>query len=159
MGEREMVYLLCGQSTPALPAERVWAEYRNKTEQFRKDALEVELIGSAVRDLLNELRSYRLAVVSSSARAEVEPLLIAGGIRDRFSALVCGEDVERLKPAPDPYLRGAALIAGRRPLVVEDSETGAASGRAAGFEVLQIPSCEQMPELLRLRLGAGGLTG
>src|SRR5262249_22530387 len=60
----------------------------------------------------------------------------------------------RHKPAPDPYLRAAELLSAVRPLVLEDSEAGVASGRAAGFEVLVIPNAAQTAELLRRRLSA-----
>jgi HAD superfamily hydrolase (TIGR01509 family) len=94
----------------------------------------------------------RLAVVSSSGRDEIEPVLTANGIRERFGALVCREDVTEYKPAPAPYLKAAELLQVTRALVVEDSQAGIASGRAAGFEVLEIPAAERMPELLRQRL-------
>ena len=57
-----------------------------------------------------------------------------------FQVLVCGMEVLRLKPAPDPYVRAAELLGARCPLVVEDSDAGVASGLAAGFEVLRLSS-------------------
>ena len=53
---------------------------------------------------------------------------------------VCGDEVPSGKPAPDPYLRAAELlsVSPRECLVVEDSMTGIASGRAAGCHVLGI---------------------
>ena len=49
-------------------------------------------------------RRLRLAVVSSSGRDEIEPILTAGGIRAHFGALVCREDVTEYKPAPGALL-------------------------------------------------------
>ena len=49
-------------------------------------------------------KKHWLAVVSSSNRADVEPLLERAGIRECFEALVCGTEAQNLKPAPDPYL-------------------------------------------------------
>ena len=100
--------------------------------------------------LLSDLRrDHKLAVVSTSARVEVEPPLEAGRIRHYFDAVVTGEDTERHKPAPEPYLLAAELIGARKPLVVEDSAPGIASGHAAGFEVLAVESAAGMPALLR----------
>ena len=67
------------------------------------------------------------------------------GILEYFGALVFGDDVVKFKPHPEPYLMAAAKLEASRPLVVEDSETGAASGRAAGFEVLRIMRAEDLP--------------
>ena len=101
-------------------------------------------------ELIHELASnHRLAVVSSSYRREVEPPLIRALIRDSFELIVCGDDVERLKPAPDPYLLAASKLGVRRPLVIEDSDSGVASGQAAGFEVLRITGIRQVAAQVR----------
>src|SRR5207244_12017575 len=90
-------------------------------------------------ELLPELhREYRMAVVSSSSADEIEPLLIAGGIRDHFDTIVGGEMVTRHKPAPEPYLLAAERLQVEHAVVLEDSAAGIASGRAAGFEVIAV---------------------
>ena len=107
--------------------------------------------------LLEELHgSYKLAVVSSSYRSEVEPPLVRAGIRHYFQLLICGEDVRHFKPSPEPYLLAAERLGARDPLVIEDSDAGVASGRAAGFEVLRVSSVEKVGQEVRLRLGASG---
>ena len=83
-----------------------------------------------------------------------DPLLIAGGLRRHFQTIVGGEDVAHHKPAPDPYLLAARRLKSRTALVVEDSEAGIASGRAAGFEVLPVKHAAEVPELVRRRLSA-----
>ena len=104
-------------------------------------------------DLIRRLDRYALAVVSSSAHAEIDPVLEAAGIRPLFQTVICGEDVERHKPAPDPYLKAAQLLAATNPLVVEDSAVGEQSGLAAGFDVLRVSSAAAMAALLREKLG------
>jgi beta-phosphoglucomutase len=92
-------------------------------------------------ELLLELHSiYKLAVVSSSFRKDVEPPLVKFNLRNYFQTLVTAEDVQNLKPAPEPYLLGASRVTATRPLVIEDSDSGVAAGKAAGFEVLRISS-------------------
>ena len=68
-------------------------------------------------------------------------------LRHYFATVVGGESVPRgrHKPEPDPYLLAAERLGSRAPLVVEDSDPGAASGRAAGFEVLQVRSPAEVP--------------
>jgi sugar-phosphatase len=57
-----------------------------------------------------------------------------------------------LKPAPDPYLRAAELLGAKNPLVVEDSDAGVASGKAAGFEVLRISGAATAADEVRAYL-------
>lgn len=81
-----------------------------------------------------------MALVTNTERYLTERALPTLG-RDRFTAVVCGDEVARGKPAPDPYLKAARLL-GRVPaacLAVEDSPTGAASAGAAGCPVLVVP--------------------
>ena len=105
--------------------------------------------------LLEEIcRVYKLAVVSSSYKSEVEPPLIRAGIRQYFQFLITGEDVQHFKPAPEPYLLAAERLGARRPLVIEDSGAGVASGRAAGFEVLRVSAVGNVGREVRERLAA-----
>ena len=79
------------------------------------------------------------AVVTAVTEDVAVPRLAA--MRVRPDALVTGDAVVRGKPAPDAYLRAAALL-GVPPtacLVVEDSPTGVAAAAAAGMAVLAVP--------------------
>jgi beta-phosphoglucomutase len=94
-----------------------------------------------------------LAIVSGAARAEIDPVLEAAGIADRFAAIVPAEDVERGKPEPDGYLRALTLLAGdlvaRDVLVFEDTEAGVAAAKGAGmrcFAVLGTLAPERLAE-------------
>ncbi|MEZ0493114.1 HAD family hydrolase [Kineococcus sp. TBRC 1896] len=72
---------------------------------------------------------------------------VAAMLPGAFSVVVAGDEVERGKPAPDPYLRAAELL-GVDPgdcVVVEDSPTGVASGEAAGAHVLACPHMVPIP--------------
>jgi HAD superfamily hydrolase (TIGR01509 family) len=80
-------------------------------------------------------------------------VLIAGGLMERLDTTVFGDDVTRHKPDPEPYLKAASLLGVTRALVVEDSEAGQASGLAAGFDVVRIPTPDQTAELVRRHLG------
>ena len=67
--------------------------------------------------------------------------------RHYFSATVCGDEVPRGKPAPDAYLRAAALLglAAGRCLAIEDSVTGTAAAEGAGCPVLVVPNDVAVP--------------
>ncbi|MBU3750188.1 MAG: HAD-IA family hydrolase, partial [Mycobacterium sp.] len=77
-----------------------------------------------------------------------------------FTASVCGDEVPRGKPAPDPYRRAAALL-GVDPtdcLAIEDSVTGADSAAGAGCPVLVVPNEVEVPRGPRRRQ-VSSLTG
>ena len=127
-----------------------------KQSLFRQKLAEAQPFLPATVSLVEELsKVYKLAVVSSSYRSEVEPPLIRAGMRPCFQLLTTGEDVQNFKPSPEPYLLAAERLGARRPLVIEDSDAGVASGRAAGFEVLRVSAVENVGREVReyLRLG------
>ena len=136
-------------STPAM-FDEIWPQYARKQALFREKLAAKSPFSTETTNLIAELApKYKLAVVSSSGRGEIEPPLVAAGIRHHFPAMVCGKEAGELKPAPAPYLRGAELLGAINPLVVEDSEAGEASGRAAGFEVLRVNNAESVPSEVR----------
>jgi len=85
------------------------------------------------------------ALVSSSYRVLVDAVLASLGEALGslpFTATVAGDEVAHRKPHPEPYLAAARLLGAdpRRCVVLEDSPTGVASGRAAGCAVIAVPS-------------------
>ncbi len=80
------------------------------------------------------------ALVTASSRAIMDAVLKVTGLS--FGVTVCGQDVRRGKPDPEPYLLAAARL-GVPPsgcVVLEDSPTGIAAARAAGCAVIAVPS-------------------
>ena len=141
--DRFMIAQLAAQRVPPVAFEQLWAESERKRLMFFERIMAAPPFLPETVTLINKLSGfYRLAVVSSSGRSEVEPPIESAGIRACFAALVCGREVANLKPAPDPYLKAAELVGAKRPLVVEDSDAGIASAVAAGFDVVRIPSPE-----------------
>jgi beta-phosphoglucomutase-like phosphatase (HAD superfamily) len=63
--------------------------------------------------------------------------------------LVCGKEAANYKPAPDPYLRAAELLESACPLVVEDSEAGVTSAKAAGFDVIRVAAVHDVASAVR----------
>ncbi len=153
VADRPMVAALCREIAPPADFERVWAEYPRKNALYRARVEASQPILAPTIEMIASLDGLKLAVVSSSHRTEVEPLLVAAGIRPRFGAIVCGDDVTRHKPDPEPYRKAAAILGARAPLVVEDSPAGAASGRAAGFAVLEVRNAGEVPARVREALG------
>ena len=79
-----------------------------------------------------------VAICSGAARAEIEPVVEAAGLAALFSGIVSADDVENGKPDPEGYLKALALLDGVDAggvLVLEDTEAGIVSAKAAGMRV------------------------
>ncbi|MEH0932283.1 HAD family hydrolase [Micromonospora sp. CPCC 205558] len=95
-----------------------------------------------------------VGLVTSSSRYILDALMVHRGA-PRFDVVVCGDDVQRTKPAPDPYLLAARRLGlpPARCAVVEDSPTGLASAVAAGCPVVMIGDHGQPPVVQVASLG------
>ncbi|MFF2851723.1 HAD family hydrolase [Streptomyces sp. NPDC058001] len=116
--------------------------------QLLNDGFENRINGSlplmpGAARLLAELAAHRVptALVSASHRRIIDRVLHSLGPRN-FALTVAGDEVERTKPFPDPYLIAAAGLGAdpARCAVVEDTATGVAAAEAAGCQVVVVPS-------------------
>lgn len=101
-----------------------------------------------VKKLLESLPLERWAIVTSATRRLLLGRLEVAGlpIPER---IISGDMVERGKPDPEPYRRGAELL-GFRPeecIVVEDAPSGVGAGIAAGARVLGVLGTHSAEEL------------
>lgn len=136
--DRAMLEVLARQTDPPHNVEDLWQYYPKKKAMFRERAMANPPIEQATRDLLADLMPLPMAVVTSSGAAEVVPVLKKSGILPFFRHIITGDDVQNRKPHPEPYLLAASRLGATKPLVVEDSDAGQASGEAAGFSVLRL---------------------
>lgn len=96
-------------------------------------------------------QNYTLALTTSSTKLEVQATMKITGLSDLFKVVVTSEDVSRGKPDPEPYLvtlKKLGLPASQC-LVIEDSENGVKSAKAAGIRCIAISNTE-IPEKLQL---------
>ncbi|MDR3079434.1 MAG: HAD family phosphatase [Streptomyces sp.] len=93
--------------------------------------------------LLAELAVHEIptALVSASHRRIIDRILDSIGPQ-YFALTVAGDEVERTKPFPDPYLLAASGLGAHpgRCAVIEDTTTGVAAAEAAGCRVVAVPS-------------------
>jgi HAD superfamily hydrolase (TIGR01509 family) len=139
--ERTVTYLLAKAPQPlrARPDEVARWLLDGMTELMLTRGVPVQ---PGARELLAEVAGAGIphALVTSSARQIMLAALAVTGMR--FPVTVCGEDVHRTKPDPEPYLCAAARL-GVPPggcVVCEDSPSGVAAARAAGCPVIAVPS-------------------
>lgn len=114
----------------------------------RKEAIYREAIRGkvaalpGVSELLRGLKDagFRLAVGSSTPRANVHLVLDELKLRELFEAIVAGEDVTRGKPDPQVFLLGAERLAipPERCVVVEDAIAGVEAALSAGMKALAV---------------------
>jgi sugar-phosphatase len=119
-----------------LPDANHEAENR-KVEQGEIDDVDGLVPLPGARELLNSLPDDRWAIVTSCSRPLAEVRLKAAGLPFP-RRLLTSNDVINGKPAPEPYLKGAALLGfpSAKCLVFEDAPAGIRAGKAAGSRVV-----------------------
>ena len=125
--DREIIRKWLGRDDPDL-LERKTARYR--------DLADGSSVRSEARDAIRSAAEVvSVAIVSGSARAEIEPVVTGAGLADAITLIVSEDDVRRSKPDPEGYLLALHLLgvdAGDA-AAIEDSEAGVAAAKAAGL--------------------------
>ncbi len=137
---RVVVRLLLAEDRQASAIQRI-------NELELADVGDIVVLPGAV-DALSALRDAKNAIATSCtiplAKARIEAADLVPP-----SVLVTADDVQRGKPAPDPYLEAAARLGvdPSRCLVVEDAPAGLASAREAGCLTLAVVTTTPEDEL------------
>ncbi|HEY0162350.1 MAG TPA: HAD-IA family hydrolase [Edaphobacter sp.] len=100
------------------------------------------------RELLESLPADRWTIVTSATRRLMLGRLEVAGLPVP-ERIVSADDVQRGKPDPEPYRKGAELL-GFRPqdcVVIEDAPSGIGAGKAAGARVLGVIGTHTLEEL------------
>jgi sugar-phosphatase len=118
------------------------ADHRAEDQAIEKAEIEdiedvIALPGTT--QLLSVLPDDRFAVVTSATRALAVVRLRAAGFAIP-KHLVSSDDIQRGKPDPEPYLRGAQILglSAADCVVIEDAPAGIQSGKAARSRVLAL---------------------
>ena len=142
MSAQEYFDRLAGLSDPEIV--RTWlgddhpdveAVIEERTRRYRDAVADGSSVHEHVREAVRFAASrVRLAICSGAARAEIEPVVEAAGLASCFRTIVSSDDVVHGKPDPEGYVKALAAlgVAPGDALVVEDTEAGIASARAAG---------------------------
>jgi beta-phosphoglucomutase len=141
--DREVIVRWLGREDPALE--------QRKIDRYRELA-DGSTVTDEAREAVREAAEHvALGVVSGSARAEIEPVLSAAGIRDVFSAVVALDDVRRGKPDPEGYLLALHLLGvdASEAAALEDSEAGVAAAKAAGLYTVAVATTLPAERLAR----------
>ncbi len=123
----------------------------------RKDAIYRELVYKHVTPmpgllrLIQDLKAkrFRIAVATSTSRANASLILKTLKLEHEITALVTEEDVENGKPDPEIFLKAAekCLAQPENCIVIEDSPAGIQAAKAAGMKVIALTTTRPAEEL------------
>jgi beta-phosphoglucomutase len=111
--------------------------YADRKEQMFRDSLETLHPTPGLLPLLDwaEANKVGMAVVTNAPRANAERMLRGLKLEHRLPNLIIGEELERAKPDPLPYLTGLKRLGGRADcaFAFEDSLPGIRAATGAGI--------------------------
>ena len=127
------------------------ADHQDENREIeRREIADLEgvIVLPGAAELLRALPADRWTIVTSCTRPLAEVRLKAAGL-PLPAKLVTSNDIEHGKPAPDPYLKGAAKLgfSAQECVVVEDVPAGIRSGKAAGARVIGLATTVGAVEL------------
>ena len=132
LSDAEIVRTWLGRDHP-----EVDAVIDERIERYRAAVADGSSVHEHVRDAVRyAAERVPLAICSGATRAEIEPVVDGAGLAPLLRGIVSSDDVAEGKPHPEGYLKAMSeLLEGVHPaevLVIEDTEAGIASARAAG---------------------------
>lgn len=130
LSDPEIVTTWLGEDHPD-----VQAVVHERTVRYRAAASDGSTIHEHTREAVRfAAERVPVAICSGAARAEIEPVVEAAGLAPCFRAIVSSDDVVHGKPDPEGYVKTLGFLDADpgEALVLEDTEAGIASARAAG---------------------------
>jgi len=121
-----------GQSEAVIAAKR-----RERDKRYQSYLITKDITIDGVLETLHALcQQYRMAIVSTSTRADMALIHRTRGILPCFEFVLTIEDYAQPKPAPDPYLKALHRfgVEAREAVAIEDSSRGLCSAIAAGLD-------------------------
>ena len=151
MNNRDMLTQLLGR--PPEPSELETIAGR-KEEIFRMEAQWLVIPMPGALSLIKELEraGWIQAITSSTSKADVELVLGILGIRQRFQAVLSGEELSASKPEPTLFLRAAEALglSPERCVVVEDAPEGVEAAHKAGMPCIAVATTNSRETLSSL---------
>lgn len=158
MSERDLEFVLEGHRREDilrhylgdLPADQLKELGMMKDALYRDAAQDMKTI-SGIEEFMASLdgAGVPMAVASSAGRTRVEHTLEKLGLRQRFRAVVAGDDVPRAKPDPAVFQVAASSVGvkAEQVLVCEDAVAGVIAAKSAGMKCLGIAADGRGPRL------------
>ncbi len=131
--------------------EMISSSQKNYLELIKNSTVEIT---EGFWDLVYELKTekgFKLAMVTSSTREQTEILMEKLEIGDVFDSVVCGDEIKKMKPNPEIYIKAAKELnlKTREIVVFEDSVAGVESAKNANMDVIVIWNKKTPQELYK----------
>lgn len=110
---------------------------------------ELEVMPGLYQSLeLFKAHKYPIAIASSAVKTNIDLVLKKFNIENYFSVIISGDDVNKGKPDPEPYLIAAQKLnlEPKNCLVLEDATSGIDSAKAAGCKCIAVINNNTPPQ-------------
>jgi beta-phosphoglucomutase len=113
--------------------EEILKTHRKTLIKYAKEVF--PLMPGALKVLEKLSPKYKMALATSSEREVAELVFHRFELMPYFQELIVGEDVEKSKPDPEPFLKAAKALGVKNDecVVIEDSQNGFKSAKGAGM--------------------------
>ncbi|MFD6441180.1 HAD family hydrolase [Peribacillus sp. NPDC060186] len=119
-------------------------EIEARAKNLHKVKMKTSQAREGVKDYLEEAKKfgYKTALASSSTTEWVTHYLGELGLLNYFEVIITGDDVDKVKPAPDLYLKAIEFlnIHSTEAVAFEDSLNGLQSALNAGLKCVIVPN-------------------
>lgn len=136
---------------PDITDEEAEKRSEEKEESFRYRVTELQ-VNPGLYEILQWIAQnlLKLALVTNAPKRNIDYLLPLLKLEKTFKVQITGEDCERGKPYPDPYLLALKQtdLRAESVIVFEDSKTGIRSAKEAGIFVIGLTTTHTKEELL-----------
>lgn len=138
-----------GTSAFDLARELGQSEESIQSLQKKKDKLYLESLKTGVRVMEGVVQTLEalhgkvpMGIVTASRKVNFDQIMVSTGLAKYFDFFILREDVVYEKPDPEPYLKAweRSGLAKEKCLVIEDTERGVTSAKAAGLTCFAIPN-------------------
>ncbi len=116
---------------------------RERDRRYGETLLRAPRLMTGITDTLDVLHGrYVMGIVTSSRRDHFDLIHRETGLLKYFDFVLTGDDLTRLKPHPDPYVRAIETSGVDRDacVAIEDSERGLESATRAGIRCIVVPT-------------------
>ncbi|KAB7704083.1 HAD-IA family hydrolase [Bacillus aerolatus] len=119
-------------------------EIEARAKSIHKVKMKTSEAREGVKDYLEEAKKvgYKIALASSSTKEWVTHYLGELGLLNYFEVIITGDTVDKVKPAPDLYLKAIEVlnIHPTEAVAFEDSLNGLQAALAAGLKCVIVPN-------------------
>ena len=125
-----------GATDSEISETRTWRDARYQ-HYLQTENIDIE----GVAEVLEELsKTYKMAVVTTSKRADYELIHRDRTLLNKMAFSLCREDYISPKPAAEPYKTGLTRfgVSADSAIVIEDSKRGLLAAQAAGIRAVKV---------------------